>query len=198
MKAFEDLTNKQYGRLTVVGLSGMSGHSRWKCICSCGVITYSCTGNLVSGRKQSCGCLKVEKARAQHKGTGKKKNGDYTWTAWYNLIYNRTFNAAEGNGIEQVDPRWLEYQNFKEDLGEKPGKGYYLHRIDANKPYNKDNCKWSKMPTGKRKVFYYNTKHKHPDTNETVAQLSRRLDISTGTIYGRLRRGLSILEAIEK
>lgn len=190
-----DLTDNVYGRLTVLGLSGKTGHERWLCKCSCGEITYSSTSNLTGGRKQSCGCLK----RDSNKSRGTYvKNGNVTYAAWYNLIYNRTFYAAEGNGIDKVDPRWSEFENFVADLGKKPGKGWYLNRIDKDLPYNKENCEWAKMPEGKRKMFYYNTKHRHPETNETIPELSRRLSISEGTIYERLRKGKTLLEAIRK
>ena len=60
-----DLTNKKFGKLTViepiencVSLKGIN-ITRWKCKCECGNYTNVRTGNLISGHTKSCGCLVV-------------------------------------------------------------------------------------------------------------------------------------------
>ena len=51
-------TNSIYGRLTVIGKSDKSGYSI--CKCECGDITEISNWNLISGKTQSCGCLRSE------------------------------------------------------------------------------------------------------------------------------------------
>ena len=56
---FDDLTNKQFGRLTVLKKSRQVGKKiYWLCKCQCGVIKEVQAGNLRSGHTRSCGCLK--------------------------------------------------------------------------------------------------------------------------------------------
>lgn len=62
-----DETGKRYGRLTVLEWAPEE-HMRgtfWKCRCDCGAVVIVCGRHLRSGNTRSCGCLRVEKARAR-------------------------------------------------------------------------------------------------------------------------------------
>ena len=60
----KDLTNQEFGRLTVIGFAYIKNEtSYWNCKCSCGnpnIILVRRTG-LTSGGTKSCGCYKIEK-----------------------------------------------------------------------------------------------------------------------------------------
>jgi hypothetical protein len=45
--------------------------------------------------------------------------------------------------------RWMCYRNFYEDMGERPD-GTTLDRIDVNKGYFKENCRWADSATQAR------------------------------------------------
>jgi len=51
-----------YGQLTVIKRTGDNFRREyiWECLCSCGNTTTSTSGVLNSGKKKSCGCLKIK------------------------------------------------------------------------------------------------------------------------------------------
>ena len=68
-RRFEDLTGKQFGRLTVIKRNGSNKHKQalWLCKCECGNEISVPTASLNSGNTKSCGCYNkdVIKERSQ-------------------------------------------------------------------------------------------------------------------------------------
>jgi hypothetical protein len=59
----------------------------------------------------------------------------------YNLHYIR-YDLYGGRGIK-VCKRWLEsFRNFLDDMGKLPEGGAILGRLDENKDFSPDNCRW--------------------------------------------------------
>ena len=74
----KDLSSLRFGRLLVISNVGKNkyGKYKWLCQCDCGNICYVTSGDLNSGRTNSCGCLKKEivtKYNIEHK-TGVPKS----------------------------------------------------------------------------------------------------------------------------
>jgi hypothetical protein len=69
-----------------------------------------------------------------------------TKKSWDHMHYRCSNPSCEnyadygGRGIT-VDPRWSDFNAFVEDMGYKPS-GLTLGRIDNDKGYNKENCRW--------------------------------------------------------
>lgn len=65
----EDLTNRTFGKLTVlyrVKNMGKTRGAKWRCECSCGNIVDILASNLKRGHTLSCGCLQKEKTSLTH------------------------------------------------------------------------------------------------------------------------------------
>lgn len=190
-----DLTGKQFGRLTVVGYAGKNKHgdSDWKCKCDCGNYVVVVSGNLRSGHTRSCGCLRSDtitehdKKRAIH-GMSRTK----IYITWNNMKsrcmnpQNISYSNYGGRGIT-VCERWLSFENFIADMGPTYKQGLQLDRIDNNKGYSPDNCRWvthkenQNNKRNNRRFRFYD--------NKTLAELSEESGISCETIEGRIKMG---------
>lgn len=69
-----DLTGKRFGKLTAIKRSNerLRNEFAWICKCDCGNETLATQGQLLSGRKKSCGCLKKKSPKNFIDLTGKR------------------------------------------------------------------------------------------------------------------------------
>jgi len=90
---------------------------------------------------------------------GKETPEHYTWRMMVARCCNPNHKAYPlygGRGIT-VCSRWMEYLNFLADMGKRPD-GMSLERIDNNKGYFPDNCRWatrSEQQKNKSSTRYY-------------------------------------------
>lgn len=136
------------GRLTRFALEGINSHreAQWIYYCLCGNFTKITNSNLKC--TSSCGCLRRE--RGVIFGAKSKKHGDWntieyhTWEGMLQRCYNpnaTNYQYWGGRGIT-VCKSWHQYQNFLNDMGRRPGKGYSLDRCNNNGNYEPNNCRW--------------------------------------------------------
>jgi len=150
-----DLTGQTFGRLTVIAATGTkhrNGGVQWLCRCTCGAEHVSVTGVLRNGNVRSCGCLSRDNTRKRSVTHGHFGSPTYiSWTAMRSRCRNPRHHAWKnygGRGIT-VCARWDRFENFLEDMGERPD-GSSIDRIDHERGYEVGNCRWSDNNTQAR------------------------------------------------
>lgn len=158
-----DLTGRRFGRLTALRYAVELGKPRrWICRCDCGQETIAFLSNLTREHTLSCGCLKKEK-----QGTANRTHGmtsTPTWQSW-NCMTRRCTDPRRpaypyygGRGVA-VCERWLRFDNFLADMGERP-PGTTLDRYpDNDGNYEPGNCRWG-TPTEQSNNRRQRTGHK--------------------------------------
>lgn len=201
-KKFKNLLGDCFDRLIVIGYAGSEkGFQRWWCLCVCGKIKKVRASCLLKGNTQSCGCLSLETSKKMFIQHGMYNTKIYrTWCDIRRRCYdpkNSRYHNYGGRGIK-VCERWLEnFENFYEDMGDKPGPEYSIDRIDVNGDYCKENCKWStdkeqaNNKTNNRYLIFNSEKL-------TITEFSKRINISQNTIRKYLSLGWTTEEISTK
>lgn len=98
----------------------------------------------------------------------------------------RQYADYGGRGIK-VCSRWDEFLVFEKDMGPRP-KGHTLERIDNDKDYTPENCKWAtrKEQANNRRC---NIKITYKGLTKTISQWSEETGLHRNTIDQRFRLG---------
>ena len=195
-KRTKDLTGQRFTRWTVIGYTGKDnrGHSLWLARCDCGTERVVHGNHLTNGQSKSCGCLSP-----RYTIHGFSKLPEYQ--AWRHMIRRcevsnkHDYHRYGGRGIKGCQ-RWREsFEAFLSDMGKKPSVNHSLDRIDNDKGYSPDNCRWAtadeqnnNKSTNRRLTFNGRTL--------TVAQWAREIGITSIALQGRLHKGWTIEHAL--
>lgn len=195
----EKMEALRYGRLEIIDkAASRKGQVYMLCRCDCGTEKEIAFCSLRRGATQSCGCYRKER------GPGNKRHGladTRTHRIWMSMRQrclnpnNPAYKNYGGRGIT-IDPAWDTFDQFLADMGEAPD-GMSIERIDNDKGYSPDNCKWAtRLEQGR------NTRKCHPVTfkgvTKTIAEWAEQYGIGKSTLSQRIRNGWDMERALNQ
>ena len=192
MSARKNVNGMKFGKLTVLtetNKRSKSGCIYCMCQCDCGKKVEIIKNSLLNGNTKSCGCLikerlKKDKIHYKHGGTHTK-----LYNIWWKIIarcYNENDVAYKnygGRGIKMCEQWKNDYGTFYHWANQNGYKeGLTIDRIDNNKGYEPNNCRWATMKeqSNNRRS---NIKVRYNGEECTLMQLSEKTKIKYTKIY---------------
>lgn len=203
MAKLQDLTGQRFGRLTVIKRveNDKRGNSRWLCRCDCGNEKVVSSHNLKNGHAKSCGCFRRDIAKTKLYTHGKYKTRLFgIWTGIKNRCYNKKETAYKhygGRGITMCD-KWLnDFQAFYDwsiaNGYDEKAKKYEctIDRIDNNKGYSLENCRWVTQSIQNRNKRTNNNLTYNGETH-CLKEWAEILGVNYKSFYNRFFNGWSL------
>lgn len=168
MGKLTDITGRRFNRLLVIERSytDKDNFILWKCLCDCGNVVLERSYPIRTGEIKSCGCLNQELRLKRVTKHGLSKLPIYmVYKSMKRRCYSpkdKRFNRYGGRGISVCDEwiknsvafiKWAFNNGYKEGLS--------LDRIDNNKNYSPDNCRFISVAENNRNSS--STHLKQPD-----------------------------------
>lgn len=217
----KNLLGQKFGRLTVIALAKC--HTRksgrkdvmWECECECGNRTAVRATSLLGGHTQSCGCLWQEAIRDRYLTHGMNDTRLHkVWRGMKTRCYNPNADSYKnygGRGITICD-EWLGENGFQNFYDWAMANGYNpeakrgectIDRIDNDRGYSPDNCRWVSMVTqiknqrkpikkGRTTIYYEIDGETH-----SISEWCKIYDLQYMTVYNRIRRGWNYRTALQ-
>ena len=191
IKIRKDIAGQRFGNLVAIEPVGKNsqGGTLWLCKCDCGnyhttLITYLTTGDC-----KSCGCTTYKKIKEMRTKHGMVNTRIYR--IWQNMKNrcrhpnNPRYKDYGARGItyceewERFEPfyKWAQETGYNDNLT--------IERIDNNKGYSPDNCRWA---TKEEQQYNKRTTHYLTYKGETksMAEWSKIMNVNLQTLASRI------------
>lgn len=172
----------------------------WLCQCECGNQVTVFGDNLKKGASHSCGCLRVDvlhDLKSTHGESNTKLYG--VWLSMKrrcDLPTSTYYKDYGARGIRVCEEWQQNYESFRDwSCANGYAEGLTIDRIDNNKDYSPDNCRWVD-----RVVQANNRRSNHPITwngeTHNITEWSRILGRNPKTVFSRIYSGDSVEQAL--
>lgn len=201
-----NLKGRRFHQLTVLGRAPNTAQNKaqWYVRCDCGKIIIRPAADLkksASRSSASCGCAAHQAASNRLRTHGMSRHPAFAvWRSMLDRCRLPTHQAWKnygGRGIK-VCTRWqARFEFFWSDMGPSYVRGLTLDRVNNDKGYNLENCRWTtrrKQCANKRGNRHVNT----PWGRMVVSEAARRSGIGVTTLLYRLEHGVSESELFRK
>lgn len=194
--------NKRYGKLVIKSIhytDGTKTNTKVNCICDCGNKKIISLRTIRRGRTKSCGCLQKEKSSQARKARSKHDKSHTRLYRTYHSMIDRCTNEScksykdyGGRGIKVCDEwlndinkffDWAKHNNYNDNL--------FLDRIDNDKDYTPDNCRFVNRYT-QNNNRRNNIKIEYNNEIKTISQWSKYFNINYNFFYNRIKKGYNI------
>lgn len=125
-----------------------------------------------------------------------------TYRSWQSMMqrcYNSKIKNYKIYGAKGVIvwPPWHDFLMFLRDVGERPGLGYTIDRIDNTRSYEPGNVRWA-THVEQMNNCSRNVKLEYDGEYKTLAEWCRTLHLPYSAIHARLTAGWSVKDAFAK
>lgn len=198
-----------FGRWTIIGdgIKRQNGHLYYPCQCSCEKHTLKSVDihRILNHSSMSCGCLRTEMLKERFKKHGDTKTRLYhIWLGMKsrcNNPNNKRYSRYGGRGINVCCEWNNDFASFKkwayENGFDEDKKNYSIDRIDNDKGYSPDNCRWatSREQCNNRSsniIIEYNGEKK------TATEWAIVFGVKSHTLIKRYKEGRPLEEVFSK
>jgi hypothetical protein len=155
--------------------------------------------SLRRGDSTSCGCRSATLNAAAHSTHGMRSAPEYwAWAAMKGRCLNQN-NPARSYYLDRgitVCPEWLDsFEQFYADMGPRPSPRHSIDRIDNDRGYAPQNCRWA-LPREQNLNKRTNFRLTHDGLTLCVTEWEQRLGSARGTVRERLRLGWTVERAL--
>lgn len=180
-----------YGNIKILNFAykDKNGKYRYNCECLlCGNKFISLGTVVKTGRRESCGCLSRKRMIEANRKHGMHGTRIYNiWKGIRSRCRDDSYHAShryKGRNIT-VCERWNEFINFYEDMKDGYFDGAELDRIDNDKGYYPNNCRWvtHKENSNNRTKYKNNTGYTGIHFGKTNRTYQANISHNRKTIY---------------
>jgi hypothetical protein len=188
-----DILGQTFGLLAVTEKVGSCPNGQgvlWRCTCQCGAEVVRAASYLRNHEKKGIKAACPDCAHGANSTASTQKKLRWVWKQLRQRCFNPNnaqFDDYGGRGIS-VCARWSHFAEFFTDMASSYEGGMTIDRIDNNKDYSPENCRWVSRQTqnrNRRDNNFLDT----PKGRMTVTDAAKAFGINEKTLRTRVNRG---------